>query len=401
MADGGFSKARLGRMHTVLGGYVERGDVPGVVALLSRRGETHVEVIGYQDHEHKRPIGRDTIFRIASMTKPITAVATMILVEECKLNLDEPIDRLMPELANRRVLRRIDGPLDDTEPARRPLTVRDLLTFRMGFGMLMGPPGQSPIQNAVTEHQIMGLKPAPPYSPDEWARHLGELPLMYQPGERWMYHTGADVLGVVIARAAGKPFEDFLRERIFGPLGMKDTAFSVPAGKLGRLANCYQVNAQTHALELYDDARDSHWSRPPAFQAGGGGLVSTVDDYCAFGRMMLGKGRLGNERILARPTVEAMITDQLTDQQKTLSAFMPGFWDARGWGFGMSVTTRRLSGSSVPGQFGWDGAFGTHWSSDPAEELVSILMIQRMAFGPAPGGIGADFETLAYQAIDD
>ncbi len=322
--DGGFSKARLGRMHDVLAGHVERGEVAGVVTLLSRRGETHVDMIGYQDRERQDPIRRHTIFRIASMTKPITAAAAMILVEECKLTLDEPLDRLLPELANRQVLKRIDGPLDETEPAHRPLTLRDLLTFRLGFGMIMGPPNQLPIQKAMTEQKIMSLKPPTPHNPDEWIKRFGTLPLMYQPGERWMYHTGSDVLGVLIARASGQPFERFLKERIFEPLGMKDTGFFVPAENLDRLASCYQVNPETKALELYDDARDSSWSRPPAFPAGGGGLASTIDDYAAFGRMMLNKGRLGHERILARPTVETMVTDQITPAQESGVAFRPG-----------------------------------------------------------------------------
>ena len=182
---------------------------------------------------------------------------------------------------------------------------------------------------------------------------------------------------------------------------MRDTAFSVPELKLGRLASCYQVNPRTQALELYDDALDSQWSRPPAFPAGGGGLVSTIDDYCAFGRMLLNDGRLGSERILARPTVAVMVTDQLTPAQKAVSDFFPGFWDSRGWGFGMSMTTRRQSIATAPGQFGWDGAFGTSSCSDPAEDMVAIRMIQRLGFGPSPTGITADFWTLAYQAIDD
>src|SRR5260370_517612 len=195
-------------------------------------------------------MGGDTIFRISSMTKPITAVATMILVEECKLRLDEPVDRLLPELANRKVLRRLDGPLDDTVPASRPITLRDLLTFRMGLGIIMGPPDLYPIQKAVTELQIVGFGPpnvSTPHEPGEWMRRLATLPLMHQPGEKWMYNTGSYVLGVLIARASGRPLETFFRERIFEPLGMKDTSFSVPAAKLERLAVVYQANLQTGA----------------------------------------------------------------------------------------------------------------------------------------------------------
>src|SRR6266516_3951335 len=230
MSTAGLSWARLARMHDVMAGYVERGDVPGLDTLVSRRGEVHVDVIGMKAVGDSDPIRRDTIFRISSMTKPIIAVATMILVEECKLRLDEPVERWLPELAERRVLKRLDGPLDDTVPAKRPITVRDLLTFRMGFGQMLAPPDAYPILSAANEQQI-GMGPPSPSTmpvPDEWMRRLGQLPLMHQPGEQWMYNTGSDVLGVLIARASGQPLETYLRERIFEPLSMRDTAFSVP-----------------------------------------------------------------------------------------------------------------------------------------------------------------------------
>jgi len=399
MAHGGFSKARLARMRRVLAAHVEQGTVAGAVTLLGRREETVIETLGVQDLERQDAMRRDSIFRIASMTKPVTAVAAMILVEECRLRLDDPLDRFLPELAARRVLKRIDGPLDDTVPASRPLTLRDLLTFRMGLGMIMGPPGVYPIQKAMDEHELMGLSPCPPHAPEEWLRRLATLPLMHQPGERWMYHTGSDTLGVLIARVSGQPFESFLKQRIFDPLGMRDTGFHVPAPKLGRFVSSYGVNADSGALQRIDDGQDSKWSRAPLFPAGGNGLVSTVDDYHAFGRMLLNRGRLGSERILARPTVELMLTDQLTAAQKALSPFSPGFWDYRGWGLGVSVITQRAGTAAAPGQFGWSGAFGTDWVSDTAEDLVAILMIQRFNMGPGP--IHEDFRTLAYQSLDD
>src|SRR5947199_7405679 len=207
MSTGGLSKARLGRMHDVMTGYAERGEVPGLVTLVSRRGDVHVDVIGTKAYEGSDPIRRDTIFRISSMTKPIIAAATMILVEECKVRLDEPVDRLLPELAGRQVLKRLDGPLDDTVPANQPITVRDLLTFRMGFGQMMAPPDAYPILKAANEQQI-GMGPPSPSmlpAPDEWMRRLGRLPLMHQPGERWLYTTGAGVLRVLIARHLGPP----------------------------------------------------------------------------------------------------------------------------------------------------------------------------------------------------
>jgi CubicO group peptidase (beta-lactamase class C family) len=401
MSTGGLSEARLERMHNVMAGYVERGAIPGVVTLLARHGEIHVDTLGAQALGGA-PMRRDTIFRIASMTKPITAVATMILVEECRLRLDDPVDRLLPELANRRVLKRIDSPLDDTVPARRSITVRDLLTFRLGFGTIVAPPGTYSIQQAMSDQQIGGDGPPTPANapaPDEWMRRLGALPLMYQPGERWMYNTGADILGVLIARVAGQPFESFLRERIFEPLGMRDTDFSVPADKLDRFATSYESDAENGALNLYDPAEGGQWNSSPAFQSGGGGLLSTVDDYHAFCQMMLGKGTYGNQRILARPTVEAMISDQLTPDQRIGAEMF--FRENSSWGLGMAVYIHRSDSISTPGRFGWDGGLGTSAYSDPREDLVGILMTQVAWNSPSGPQIWNDFWTSAYAAIDD
>ncbi len=402
MSAGGLSQARLGRMRDVMAGYVERGDPPGLVWLVSRRGEVHAEAIGMKAVGGADPIRRDTIFRISSMTKPVTAVATMMLVEECKLRLDEPVDRLLPELASRQVLKRLDGPLDETTPANRPITVRDLLTFTMGFGLVFAPPDAYPILRASGELRLGQGAPMPsvPPAPDEWMRNLGTLPLMAQPGERWMSNTGADVLGVLIARAAGQPLETFLRERIFAPLGMKDTSFSVPAEKLNRFGPSYWTNSMTGAREVYDEAEGGQWSKPPAFPAGAAGLVSTIDDYLAFGQMLLDQGRYSGGRILSRLSVETMTTDQLTPAQKA-DSLVPGFWDGHGWGFGLSIITRRDAISSVPGRYGWDGGMGTSWYSDPHERMVTLLMTPRMWESADPPNIVRDFWTLAYQAIDD
>src|SRR5437899_7603057 len=378
MSTGGLSRARLSRMHEVMAGYVERGEVPGLVTLISRRGEVHVDVIGTQAIGASPPMRRDTIFRISSMTKPITAAATMILVEECKVRLDELVDRWLPELAERKVLRRLEGPLDDTVPTNRPITVRDLLTFRMGFGQMMAPPDAYPILSAANEQQI-GMGPPSPSTmpaPNEWMRRLGQLPLMHQPGEQWMYNTGSDVLGVLIARTSGQPLETFLRQRIFEPLEMRDTGFSVPEASLDRLATSYWTDPASGKLTVYDEARGGQWSYPPAFPSGAGGLVSTIDDYLAFGQMMLSQGKHGNERILSRLSVELMTTDQLTPEQKAVSGLVPGFFDNQGWGFGVSVITRRDDLAAVPGRYGWDGGLGTSWHSDPREEMVTILLTQ-------------------------
>jgi len=402
MTKGGLSTERLGRMRDVMTAHVEGGMLPGLVTLAARRGEVHVDVIGTKAFGARDPMRRDTLFRITSMTKPITAAATMILVEECKLQLQEPVDRLLPELANRRVLSRIDAPLDDTVPAARPITVLDLLTFRFGLGMTFGPANAHPIQRAIAELGIAGFgapDPSAPHDPDEWLRRLGTLPLMHQPGERWLYNTGSYVLGVLVARASGQPFETFLRERLFEPLGMKDTAFSVSPAQRDRLATAYWPNADTGALELHDGP-DGRWSRPPLFPDGGAGLVSTVDDYAAFGRMLLDKGLHRGRRVLSRPSVEAMTTDQLTPAQKTASTFAPGYWDTRGWGLGVSVVTRRDDVWAVPGRFGWDGGFGTSWASDPTEDMVAILMTQCAGF-PSMSRVYLDFWTGVYQAIDD
>lgn len=402
----GLSEARLARMRDVLAGYVERGTVPGMVTAVSRRGETHVEAIGAKAVGGD-PIRRDTIFRIASMTKPVAAVAAMILVEECRLRLDDPVDDLLPELAGRKVLKRLDGPLDgpgDTVPAKRSITLRDLLTLRMGMGYIMAPEASGyPIVQAAKRHQFLLGPPKPLIlpDPDEWMRRLGSLPLMHQPGEVWMYDLSMDVLGVLIARAAGQPLETFLRERIFEPLGMKDTGFSVPAGKLDRLAVSYEHDAKTGGLKVYDSADgESQWSRPPAFPLAGGGLVSTVDDYLAFGQMMLSHGRHGNERILSRPSIELMTTDHLTPEQRAGAGIFLGDGQ-RGWGFGLSRIIRRDEVAAVPGRYGWEGGLGTSWASDPKEDMVAILLMQVSWTSPEGPKIYSDFWTSVYQAIDD
>jgi CubicO group peptidase (beta-lactamase class C family) len=401
MSTGGLSKARLGRMHDVMFAHVARGQVPGLVTLISRRGETHVDAIGMTAAGGRDPMRRDTIFRIASMTKPVTAAAAMILVEEGKLRLDEPVDRWLPELADRKVLRSLDSPLHDTVPAKRAITLRDLLTFRLGLGAVMAPPGQYPIQQAMSEAGVALGPHLAAVGPDELMKRFGSLPLIHQPGEKWMYHSGSDILGVLIARVTGQTLEAFLRERIFVPLGMKDTAFSVPEAKLDRLATCYQTDAGPGGLALFDEARGGKFARPPVFESAGGGLVSTVDDYLAFSRMMLNTGKHGNERILSRLSVELMTTDQITPEQKAASPFFPGFWDSRGWGFGLSIITRRDDVAAVPGRFGWDGGYGTSGYSDPKEDMVAILMTQRVWDAAGTPTLYLDFWTQAYQAIDD
>jgi CubicO group peptidase (beta-lactamase class C family) len=403
MRDGGLSAERLKRLHGVMTGYVERGEVPGLVTLVARRGEGHVDAIGAMAAGSEEPMRRDTIFRISSMTKPITAAAAMILIEECTLRLDEPVNRLLPELANRQVLKRPDADLDDTVPAHRPITVRDLLTFTMGLGIVAAAPGTVPIADALAELELGQGMPSPqtPPAPDEWIRRLGTLPLMYQPGERWMYNTGSDVLGVLIERASGQPFEMFLKERIFDPLGMNDTGFDVIWDRIGRLATSYVIDPDSGAAEIYDEPAGGQWSRLPSFPSGGGGLVSTVDDFLAFADMLRGKGVSRGERILSRPSVEFTTSDQLTPEQKAASGLVPGFFRVHGWGFGVAVVTERTEVAKSVGTYGWDGGMGTSWYNDPAEDLTMILMTQQAWTSPIPPRLFQDFWTATYQAIAD
>ena len=399
--NGGLSPKRLARMHDVMRRHVDSRQLPGLVALISRRGMEYVDAMGTLAFDRTAPMRRDTIFRLASVTKPITAVAAMILVEDCRLRLDDPVDPWLPELANRKVLRTIDSELDDTVPAKRPITVRDLLTFRSGYGEVAFLSPTCPLQRAMFEAHLPLSAWLFAGNADELMQRLGRLPLASQPGTRWLYHMSAEILGVLIARVSGMSLSAFLRERIFEPLGMKDTGFTVPEAQLDRVATCYQTDFVTGEITVLENARADLLVRPPAFEAGAGGLVSTADDLLAFGRMMLNRGEHAKERILSRPTVELMATDQLTPEQKAASPFFGNIWDSRGWGLGMSVVTQRDDVASVPGRFGWDGAFSTSWYVDPREEMVGVLMAQ-----VSPGALRLpstvlDFWTSAYQAIDD
>jgi CubicO group peptidase (beta-lactamase class C family) len=395
-----FSKPRLERMHQVLSGYIDRKEMPGLVALVSHQDDVHVETLGTLSFNQSARMRTDTIFRIASLAKPVTAVAAMILVEECRLRLDESIEPWLPELANRRVLRSLSGPLDDTVPARRPITVRDLLTFRMGFGSVMAPPDTYPIQRLIREYRIGGDgPPRPSQTPtaEEWIQKLSSLPWMAQPGERWRYHVSSDVLGILISRVSGQSLGNFMRERIFDPLGMKDTGFYVPPDKIDRLPGCYAFNHQTNTLDLYDDPAKSSWGSEPPSESAGGGLVSTLDDYFVFYRMLLNKGRHRDAQILSRTAVELMTSDQITPEHRVGSEMF--FGDYRSWGFVMSVDIRRDDLFHNPGRFGWDGGTGTTAYVDPAEDMIGILFTQRMMESPEPPKVFTDFWTLAYTAL--
>ena len=395
------NKARVADLHMTMTGYVDRGDIPGIVTLLGRGGEIHVDAIGMKAVAGKEPMRRETIFRIASITKPVTAAATMILVDEGRLRLDDCIERWLPELANRKVLRRIDSQLDDTVPARRSITVRDLLTSCFGFGSVMAMPGTYFIQQLIRDGHLGGDGPPHPFltpGTDEWMRRVGALPLMYQPGERWLYNTSCDVLGVLIARVSGKSFEAFLRERLFDQLGMKDTAFSVPASQLDRLPDLYQFNRDSKRLEVFDSAQNSEYGRPPAFESGAGGLVSTADDYYAFCRMMLNKGVWGRERLLAQASIELMTSDQLMPQQRKGAEIF--FGSHSSWGFCIAVNIQRDQHWMAPGRFGWDGGFGVSAYSDPNNDFIGILLTQRLMDSPEPPAVFNDFWTHAYRSLE-
>ncbi|MGH2550740.1 MAG: serine hydrolase domain-containing protein [Thermomicrobiales bacterium] len=396
MKTTGFSSKQLQRTREILSGYVDRGEVPGMVSLVSRHGEERVETIGAKAIGGE-PIQRDTLFRIASMTKPITAVAALILIEECLLRLDEPVDRWLPELANMPVLTDVTGSIDDTKPANRPITLRDLLTFRLGTGMLMGAPGQFPIADEIAK---TFMAPGPPKPsrfpiPDEYMSELVRYPLMYQPGERWMYNTGSEILGVLIARVTGQSFDQFLTERIFEPLGMNDTGFTVSPEKLDRLSTSYLTNPENGGLIPFDGVENSDWRTAPAFPNGAAGLISTVDDYNDFAQMLMNGGRHGGARVLSPQSVALMTTNHLTAEQ-SLQAGGRDF----GYGFGVSVGIARSDLGSI-GRYGWSGGLGTMWFNDPAENLSVVLMTQAAWTSPVPPNVCIDLSVRAYVDMEN
>ena len=402
MTGGWFSKTGLARLHDVMAGHVERGDMPGCIALVARDGRTHLDVIGTRTFGDAEPLRRDDVFRITSMTKPITAAAVMTLVEDGTLHLDAPVDDLLPELANRRVLRSIDADLDDTVPAKRPITLEDLLTFRLGLGMVFAQTTY-PILEAEKELQLVTLNPGPPYPPsphstDEWLRRLGTLPLVNQPGEQWMYNTGAQVLGAVLERATGKSLEAVLHEHILGPLGMGDTAFTVSPAMKGRLTTAYESDSQTGELAVVDGVDGGYWSRPLAFPSASAWLLSTIDNFWTFVRMLLNRGAHDGGRILSEESVERMTTDHLEQSQRAFAS--PFLGDTEGWGYCMAAPASGASPDTVPRGFGWNGGAGTTWRSDLDADLTGILFTQLGVGSPQAGEVYADFWKAAYEAID-
>jgi CubicO group peptidase (beta-lactamase class C family) len=361
----GFDQGVVARIDRIVEQAVEQGQAPGVVAAVARGPAVHVAAAGAMA-VGGAPMRRDTLFRISSITKPMTAAVVLSLVEDGLLDLDEPIDGLAPELADRRVLRRPDGPLDLTVPAQHPITVRDLLTYTWGFGMqgaMFTAAEPWPIVTAAAERNLATFGPPQPGStpdPDTWLARLGELPLLAQPGERWLYSSGSQVLGVLAARATGAPFEDVLRDRLLGPLGMTDTGFC--ATDTTRLATAYE---RRDGRLIVRDAPDGQWSRPPLFADAAAGLVSSADDVVAFGRMLL----RGGDPVLTPATVAEMTRDQLTAAQR--ANVWPGFslLEDRGWGYGVSVLD--------DGRYTWEGGSGGAWSNVPAQDLTVVVLTQR------------------------
>jgi CubicO group peptidase (beta-lactamase class C family) len=393
----GFTTDGLFAMGAMLQSAARGPAAPGLVALVDRAGQTEVIAAGTKSVGGP-PMARDTLFRIASMTKLVTATAVMMLVEDGRLRLDEPVDRLLPELANRRVLRRPDGPLDDTVPASRPITVEDLLTFRCGWGLLFAPP-TTPILKAVADLGIVGFgppDPTMPFTPDQWIAKLGTLPLMAQPGEAWRYTTGSDIQGVLIARATGQSLPAVFEERILGPLGMKDTAFHVPAAKRGRLCASYLPAGA--ALTLVDDPAHTQHAEPPKFPEGDAGLISCADDLLAFSHMLLGGGAARGKRLLSDASVKAMTRNHVTPAQVQAGGGQLILGSARGWGYGMSVVQAETDGLQ-PGAFGWSGGRGTSWYMDPAKGLTTIFLTNRLFTSPDPPATHKAFWKAAYAAL--
>lgn len=384
----GFDSAKLAAVRPALQDFVDRGELAGIVTLAARGGEVvQAHTIGWCDLETRTPMQPDTLFRIASMTKPITSVAALMLIEEGRIALEDPIARWVPELANVRVLRDAAGPLDDTVPARRAITIEDLLTHRSGIAYAFFSEG--PLKAAY--EQALGDPAMNRATPDQWLSALGTLPLAYQPGELFHYGHSTDVLGFLIGRVEGRPLREVLQQRIFAPLGMADTDFWLPRHKRSRLASLYRHDEATGVPtkvepEMYDT--------PPAYTPGGGGLISSAPDYHRFARMLLDEGAYEGGRLLRPETVRLMRTNRLTPPQRRVPFAGMALWQKSGFGLGLSIAEDVVDNPyacGAPGSLTWPGIFGTWWQADPANDLIMIYLIQHQV--PVSAGSGATIAT--------
>lgn len=376
---------------------VAAGHASSISWLLAVGDETHTGAAGHLDGDPSRPTPRAAIFRLSSMTKPVLAVAALQLVDDGVLALDAPVDDLLPELADPRVLADPHGSIDDTVAAERAITLRDLLTFRMGLGFDFAAPGGQPSLDRLAE---LGLAPGPPQpqhspDPDAWLAAIASVPLEHQPGARWLYHLSAEVLGVLVERATGRTLGEQFAARIFDPLDMADTGFWVPPDRLHRFGACFGATGEGGAIEVFDPA-DGQWAGEPPFRSGGAGLVSTVDDFHAFASMLLRGGTTADGSPLLSPElVEQMTTNQLTDEQVATGGPDAG---VAGWGFGVgiqlvSVATRQA------GAYDWDGGLGSSWANDPGHQLTGVLLTDRMWTSPEPPAVCEAFWTAAYRTV--
>jgi CubicO group peptidase (beta-lactamase class C family) len=392
----GMSSARLDRIGERMQWYIDQQLVPGTVTLVARRGKVvHFEARGQRWVEEGQPMQIDSIFRIASMTKPITSVALMMLFEEGKFQLNDPISNWLPEFANMQVAVPTEGDPSGLpyrlEPARRPITVEHVLTHTAGFA--------NSYRNAIT--MPMHEKISAPQSPDEtvadYIARLATLLLNYHPGEKWEYSRATCVVGRLVEVMSGMTLDEFFRERIFKPLGMSDTYFYLPHDKLDRFAANYQPEGDANHIKLVEapDAESRFAREGGVYFMGSGGLVSTAADYWRFHQMMLNGGELYGVRILGRKTVELMTANHTRDLPIWLRG--PG----GGFGLGYSVTTDIGEANSMAsvGTYGWGGAYCTYFWVDPAEEVVGIVMTQVRPYTHL--NIRRDFQNLAMQAIVD
>ena len=373
-----FSPEDLARIAAPALNAVATGDIPGAVSLIWRGGELlQLETVGLRNIEAKLPVERDTIFRIASMSKPVVSAVAMILMERGAMRLDDPISKWAPEFAQMRVLRRPDSPLDDTYPAPRAITIEDLMTHRSGLSYAFT--AQGPLSQALDARY--GLKLAGWHSSDEWLSALASLPLSYAPGERFNYGHSTDVLGFIIGRVAGSSLREAMQELLFAPLGMVDTDFWVPHEKRARAAVLYQSSAAPGIFTPLPLAGFLDES-PPVITAGGQGLVSTADDYLTFARMLLGGGQISGKRILSQESVRLMTSNRLTPDERRAFQFGIPFFMAQGFGLGVSVVMdpkkNAWAGLGSEGSYGWPGLFGGWWQVDPQRETVMLWLQQTM-----------------------